>query len=107
MTYVIGAIAGLVFGGVIGQLKNIFIWQRYLRGSASDSANVNEATSVYSRVFISYFVNILTLAAAFFVGKLLPFSGIAFLIGTAVALSLMNKSLAMKQKKQETGRRED
>lgn len=104
MSYGIGAIAGLILGGIIGQLKNLFIWQRYLR--KSDAAGADSAGGVYGRAMVSYFVNILTLAAVFFCRNIVPFSGIAFLIGTAVALTVMNKVLAIQQKKLEDRRKE-
>lgn len=105
MEYVIGAAAGLVFGGIIGQLKNLFIWRKYLRES-SDAAAQAGAGGLYARAGISYFVNILTLAAAFFLRNLMPFNGLAFLIGTAAALTVMNKMLALSQKRFEDRQKE-
>lgn len=99
MSYVAGAIAGLILGGVAGQLKNLFIWQRYLKKSASDEKEQGQIGGLYARAMISYFVNILTLAAAFFLRNIVPFNWVAFLIGTAAALSGMNKILTLKQKK--------
>ena len=101
MTYALGVIAGLVFGGIMGQLKNLFIWRRYLRESASEHAGPENLGSLYTRSFISYAVNLLVLAAAFFSRDILPFNGIAFLVGTAVALATMNKVLAFEHKRQE------
>ena len=66
MEYALGAVAGLIFGGLIGQLKNLFIWKKYPRESASSGAEANTVGGLYARAGISYFVNILTLAAAFF-----------------------------------------
>ena len=106
MSYGLGAIAGLIFGGIIGQLKNLFIWQSYLRKRGAAAAGPDSAGSVYGRAMVSYFVNILTLAAAFFCRNMVPFSGIAFLIGTAVALTIMNKVLAIQQKRAEDRRKE-
>ena len=53
----------------------------------------------YIRSMISFGVNVLTLAAAFFLRDVVPFHGIAFLIGTAAGLSVMNKVLSVQQKK--------
>ena len=106
MTYITGAAAGLVFGGIIGLLKNIFIWQRYLQKSASSNCQETGAGDVYIRAMVSYFVNILTLVIAFFIRNVLPFDGIAFLIGTAAALVIMNKMRAFRQKKNEVTREE-
>lgn len=106
LTYVIGAAAGLIFGGIIGLLKNIFIWQRYLQRSASSNSQGTGAGEMYARAMVSYFVNILTLVIAFFIRNVIPFDGIAFLIGTAAALVIMNKVLAFQQKRSEEIREE-
>ena len=98
MTYVIGAIAGLVIGGIVGALKNRFIWGSYLR-RGSDETEYGEAGALYSRMLISNIVNLVTLLIVFFIRNLVPFDGIALLIGTAVALAVMNRVLSMGQKK--------
>ncbi len=100
MTYAIGAIAGLIFGGIAGFLKNLLIWQKYMKVQASNDSGADSLGGLYARAFISYAVNILVLAAAFLVRNVVPFDGIALLIGTAIALAVMNKVLAMRQKKQ-------
>lgn len=99
MTYIAGALAGLILGGAVGYLKNLFVWQKYLRESENANIAADSLSGLYARAFISYTVNILTLVAAFFVRDLFPFDGIAFLIGTAIALAVMNKVLAIRQKK--------
>ncbi len=101
MTYAMGAIAGLIFGGIAGFLKDLLIWQKYLKAQAAENSGTNSLGELYGRAFISYAVNILVLAAAFFMRNAVPFDGIAFLIGTAVALSVMNRVMALRQKKQE------
>lgn len=102
MTYVIGAIAGLVFGGIAGALKNRFIWGKYL---IRDDA-FNEAAGLYGRMLASNIVNVVTLVIVFFLRNIVPFDGIAFLIGTAVAMTLMNKVLTAGQKKNVDKRKE-
>lgn len=52
-------------------------------------------------------MNVVTLVLAFLVRNFLPFSEIAFLIGTAAGLVVMNKVLVFGQKKQGDGRREE
>ena len=98
MTYVIGAAAGLIFGGIIGVLKNLFIWHKYEMTGTSGDGDPANASSIYARAMISYFVNIVTLLAAFLVRNIVPFDGIAFLIATALALALFNHVWALKQK---------
>jgi len=102
MTYVFGTIAGLIFGGVVGALKNRFIWGKYL---IKDDA-FNEAAGLYGRMLASNIVNVITLVIVFFLRNVVPFDGIAFLIGTAVAMTLMNKVLAAGQKKNVDERKE-
>lgn len=97
LTYVLGAIAGIVFGGIIGLLKNILVWHKYI-DKKEQSSQYAEASGMYARAMISYFVNIVTLFVAFFLRNILPFDGIAFLIGTAIALAIINHVWAIKQK---------
>ncbi len=99
MTYVAGAIAGLVFGGLAGHLKNRLIWKKYLQQSASDAICNNEMTSVYGRALLSYAINVAVLVIVFLLRNIVPFNGIACLIGVAIALSVMNKMLVLQQKK--------
>lgn len=102
MTYVFGAIAGLIFGGVVGALKNRFVWGSYL---VKDDA-FNEAAGLYGRMLASNITNVVTLVIVFFIRNIVPFDGIALLIGTAVALTIMNKVLSAGQKKNVDKRRE-
>lgn len=103
MDYLMGALAGLVFGGAVGYLKNYFVWQRYLKKAASDSMSMYEAGSIYAKAMISYGVNVITLIGAFLLRNVVPFDGTAFLIGTAVALAVINRGLAIKQQKSNAG----
>lgn len=104
MTYVLGAVLGIVLGGVVGLLKKRFVWGDYLKRDA-DAAG--EAGALYSRMIISNFVNIATLAAAFFLRDVQPFNAIAFLIGTAFALVVANRFAMMGSNKSEDDRKEE
>ncbi|HIU25502.1 MAG TPA: hypothetical protein IAC50_03245 [Candidatus Copromorpha excrementigallinarum] len=106
MTYVIGAVAGLLFGGVIGHLKNLFIWQSYMKKDAAGKLKGNGMGELYTRFLVSFGVNVASLLAAFLMRNIVPFDGIAFIIGTAIALSVMNKVLAGRQKKMENMQKE-
>lgn len=64
-----------------------------------------EAGSIYAKAMISYAVNIITLIGVFLLRNVVPFDGTAFLIGTAVALAVINRVLAMKQQKNGIGHR--
>jgi hypothetical protein len=98
--YVTGAVAGAVFGCLVGYLKYMFIWNKYAAAEDVASGDYSgEATKLYSRAFISYGVNIGALALVFFLRELYPFSWIACIIATAIALSVMNRVMALRAKK--------
>ena len=99
MTYIIGAAAGIVFGGFVGSLKSLVIWKKYGEEDTSEYGYQTNANSIYARAMISYFVNILTLLAAFLIRNIVPFDGIAFLIATALTLAVMNHVWALRQKR--------
>lgn len=98
MNYIIGAAAGIAFGGIVGILKRLFIWSRYEKDGKDQEADPASAGSIYARAMISYFVNIVTLLAAFLVRNIVPFDGIAFLIATALMLAVMNHITVIRQK---------
>ena len=93
MTYVMGAILGAALGGAVGLLKKRFVWGDYLEREADAPG---EASALYTRMLISNFVNIATLAAAFFLRNVQPFNAMAFLIGTAFALAILNRFAMMR-----------
>ena len=99
MNIVIGAIAGLAAGCIIGWLKNSLIWMKYLKKTNSENPAEAGVNGAYIRSMISFAVNIITLAVAFFLRDVVPFHGIAFLIGTAAGLSVMNRFLSVQQKR--------
>ena len=74
---------------------NRFIWGDYLRREDTSG----EAGALYGRMLASNITNLVTLIIVFFLRDIVPFDGIAFLIGTAGALSL-------KQRKDKDQRRE-
>ena len=100
MEYVTGAVAGGIFGCLVGYLKYMFIWNKY--AAADDAGNGDysgEAAKLYSRAFISYAVNIAALIIVFVLRNCFPFSWVACIIAVAVALSVMNRVMALKAKK--------
>lgn len=99
VSIVIGAIAGLAAGCIVGWLKNSLIWIKYLNKTNNENPAEAGVNGAYIRSMISFGVNVLTLAAAFFLRNVVPFHGIAFLIGTAAGLSVMNKVLSVQQKR--------
>lgn len=96
MEYVIGAVAGLAAGCLIGYLKNIFIWKGYV--SKDNGASDHEQAQVYSRAMISYLVNIAALVVVFVLRKYLPFSWISCIVALATGMALMNIVTAARRK---------
>lgn len=104
MTYVLGAVLGAVLGGAVGLLKKRFVWGNYLE---RDDDAPGEAGALYTRMLISNFVNIATLAAAFFLRNVQPFNAMAFLIGAAFALASFNRFAMIKSTKPTDGNRKE
>lgn len=101
MTYALGGVAGLILGLVIGYLKNLLLWKKYFRSENAPDADAGRVGDLYMRSMISFAVNVGAMALAFFTRELLPFDGIAYLVGTAAGLVVMNKALVFSQKKRE------
>lgn len=80
MKYVIGALAGLVWGS-LAALLNGFITKKALDKG-------NDKLMLASN-FLRMLVDIAALGAVFLLRKVLPFSFEAALVGTAAALSLL------------------
>ena len=80
MKYLIGALAGLVWGA-LAALLNAFITKKALDKG-------NEKWMLASN-FLRMLVDVAALGAVFLLRKVLPFSFEAALVGTAAALSLL------------------
>ncbi|MFV0517311.1 MAG: hypothetical protein ACK5MV_07935 [Aminipila sp.] len=91
MEYVLGILAGLIYGGLVGLFKYLFLWKRLLR-EKDDTITMKMVTI---RIMISYGTNILALVAVLFIKDLIPVDFIAFAVSTAIALSLSGKVLSM------------
>lgn len=86
MTYVIGIIAGVLFGVIVSLLKYLLMWRPILKGSRPCIAKY-----VYSNMIISMAVNVVTLLTVYFLRHIWPYSFEATIVSTALALSLMSK----------------
>lgn len=93
MEYVIGAIAGLVFGGIVAFLKGKFLWKRSLNSDTPEHLGGVMAASA-----ISFAVNVLALALIFLLRTSLPFNWAACLIAAAVAMSVVQPFLVSRYK---------
>jgi hypothetical protein len=99
LEYVVGAFAGILYGGLVGVCKYFFLWRGVL--SAKDDATIT-MKSMYLRMFISYAVNIITLLLTYVVRNIIPFDFVAFAIATALALSLAGKIFSLQKVYQKT-----
>ena len=87
MNYLLGGLAGLVWGAVCGAV-NMLILKKAIRKNDSNvlmAANLGRMT-----------VDLLALLLVFLLRKRLPFSYEAMLIGTAVALSVVTLIFAFR-----------
>lgn len=90
MTYVIGAAAGLVYGGLFGLLKH---WVR-VGGKTQDTTK-----RLYIYMSVAMLINIVALLSVYFLRNIWPWSFTAMLIATAVALSITGKLSALREQK--------
>lgn len=97
MEYLIGAIAGLVYGGIVAFLKGRFLWKRSLQSDTPEHLGGVMAASA-----ISFAVNVLALALVFLLRTSLPFHWAACLIAAAVAVSVIQPYMISRYKPKET-----
>lgn len=97
MTYVIGAAAGILFGALVGILKNIILWKKYVN-KKPDEHDPDNASAVYGRMMVSNIINVATLVICFLVRDVVPFNWIAMICGAAVSLSVINIVLSARLK---------
>lgn len=102
MEYVIGAIVGILYGGLAGLLKYIFLWKKLIAQSADNL----KMEAVTARLFISYFVNALTLLIVFLIRNKIPLDFTALIIGTAFALVVSGKFFSVQKLLSKTGKLE-
>lgn len=81
-----GALAGLVYGFLIGFAKYTFLWKTIIKSD-------NELTSgaLYARMGISWATNFAALLVVFLIRNIIPLNFAAVLIASAVGLSLSGK----------------
>lgn len=90
MEYVIGAIAGAIFGGAVGAGKYFFLWRKLLNPKYEPKTNFT-ATTIYIKMGASYIINILTLLIVFLLRDVMPFDFVAAIIATAIVLSISSR----------------
>mgnify|MGYP000971033767 CR=1 FL=1 len=91
MTHVIGALAGLLYGGLFALIKHL------IRKSSRQKRD--ETKQMYSFLFFSMLINIFTLLSIYFLRNWLPWSFMAMLIAAALTLSFCGKLSALRPQK--------
>ena len=100
--YLIGAIAGLIYGGIVAFLKSRFLWKRSLQSDTPEHIG-----GVLGASALSFFINVLALALVFFLRNRLPFHWAACLIATAVGVSVLQPYLISRYKPNAAAAEED
>ncbi|MPN06697.1 hypothetical protein SDC9_153953 [bioreactor metagenome] len=93
MEYVLGALVGIIYGGLVGLFKYFFLWRKLVK----ESDNTIKIKTVTIRMVISYVVNVITLTVAYLVRNIIPFDFVAFVIATAFALVLAGKLFSVQK----------
>lgn len=90
MTYIIGAVLGIIFGGIIAGLKYLLLWRKISKNQSNSDKNKN---NILIRCMISYFINIMTLLIIYLLRDVVSdyMNWIAFITATALAMSLLGK----------------
>ena len=94
MEYIWGALAGALYGGIVGLLKYLILWRGIFH--PKDESKVT-TKAVYTRMMISYVINVVTLVAVYFVRNIIPFDFVAFAVATAVGLSVSGKAFSIRK----------
>lgn len=100
MQYVLGIVAGIVYGSIIGALKYFLLWRKILK-SENTGKNIN-MNGVTTRVFIGYAINAATLISTLLVRSFESVDFAAFAIATAAALSISGRAFSIQRVLSET-----
>ncbi|QAT43890.1 hypothetical protein [Aminipila luticellarii] len=98
MEYVIGAIVGILYGGLAGFLKYIFLWRKLVK----ETDNTITMGAVTTRMGISYVTNVVVLLITFLIRNRIPFDFVALIIGTAFSLALTGKIFSLQKLMEKT-----
>ncbi len=86
MDYVLGAVAGLIFGAAAGYVKYLLVWRKIVK--AGDDEKV-EGSSLVSRMIISSACDAAILLVVFLLRNLIPLEFITTILGTGVGLAIV------------------
>ncbi|MHC1721917.1 MAG: hypothetical protein AB9836_01795 [Aminipila sp.] len=93
MEYVLGAVVGIIYGGLAGFLKYIFLWRKLVK----ETDNTIKMTAVTTRLTISYMVNAGILLITFLIRDMVPFDFVALITGTAFSLVVAGKFFSIQK----------
>ena len=90
MTYIIGALFGIIFGAIIAGIKYLSLWRKAFRNKDEFKTNKN---ALMTRCLISYVINIITLLVIYLLRDVVSdyMNWIAFITATALSMSLLGK----------------
>lgn len=86
LTIIEGAIAGFIYGALIGLIKYAALWKNVVKTDREITTGV-----LYARLGIGYAINIATLFLVFILRNVMPLHFGATLIAAAIGLSLAGK----------------
>lgn len=92
MNYILAILAGLVYGGLAGYLKYLFLWRKVIK---NEKVSVTQS-QVYTKMIISNLANVAVLLIVFLLRNTIPLDFVWVLLGAATALSLTGKLAPMK-----------
>ena len=86
LSYILGGLCGLAFGALIGVLKYATLWRPLLKKRRPITKN-----SIVGAEVISMAANVAALLTVFLLRNVMPFNFFVVIVGTAVALSVLNR----------------
>ncbi len=104
-----GALAGVIWGGLVAALKYYLIWRPAMKKPVHESDQKSGYVIYYGiRFFISILFDLAGLLVVYFCRELLPWNYLSVLIGAAAALSVgglvLNKTIVKREARLEKDR---
>lgn len=93
LEYVLSAVVGIIYGGLAGFLKYIFLWRKLVK----ETDNTIKMTAVTTRLTISYIVNAVILLIAFLIRDMISFDFVVLITATAFSLVLSGKFFSIQK----------
>ena len=95
LIYIISAVAGLVYGALMGGLKYIALWRKIIIAGPNEEIT---ARAIYIRMPIDYGINVMTFVILFLVRNIiLPLDFAVTAIAAAVSLSLIGRVFSIRK----------